>query len=138
MDTFQDSIINENNTTDNNHIQNSSVENTPENADISETKAYGSRTADKFVVRLPKGMRQTIAQVAKNYHRSMNSEIVSRLELSLKTEQYLHGETNEAGTNPETTQADLTMKEYSIIEQVRKLSPERQDALLNVIAGLNP
>ncbi|MBL4865311.1 MAG: Arc family DNA-binding protein, partial [Pseudomonadales bacterium] len=34
-----------------------------------EVKVPGSRTADKFVVRLPDGMRQKIADVAKNYHR---------------------------------------------------------------------
>ena len=32
-------------------------------------KTQGSRSADKFVVRLPDGMRQKIALVAKNYQR---------------------------------------------------------------------
>jgi Arc-like DNA binding domain. len=40
---------------------------------------YSSRTADKFVVRLPDGMRERIAEVARNHHRSMNSEIIARL-----------------------------------------------------------
>lgn len=44
---------------------------------------YSSRTADKFVVRLPDGMRERIAEVARNHHRSMNSEIIARLERSL-------------------------------------------------------
>ena len=44
---------------------------------------YSSRTADKFVVRLPDGMRERIAEVARNHHRSMNSEIIARLEQSL-------------------------------------------------------
>ncbi len=44
---------------------------------------YSSRTADKFVVRLPEGMRERIADVARNHHRSMNSEIIARLEQSL-------------------------------------------------------
>lgn len=44
---------------------------------------YSSRTADKFVVRLPDGMRERIADVAKEHHRSMNSEIIARLEKSL-------------------------------------------------------
>ena len=43
---------------------------------------YSSRTADKFVVRLPDGMRERIAEVARNHHRSMNSEIIARLEQS--------------------------------------------------------
>jgi hypothetical protein len=44
---------------------------------------YSSRTADKFVVRLPDGMRERIAEVARSSHRSMNSEIIARLEKSL-------------------------------------------------------
>ena len=44
---------------------------------------YSSRTADKFVVRLPDGMRELIFDVAKENHRSMNSEIIDRLKKSL-------------------------------------------------------
>lgn len=40
---------------------------------------YKSRTADKFVVRLPDGMRDRVAQAAKENDRSMNSEIVGRI-----------------------------------------------------------
>lgn len=46
---------------------------------------YSSRTADKFVVRLPDGMREQIAEVAKESHRSMNSEIIARLKKSLES-----------------------------------------------------
>lgn len=45
---------------------------------------YSSRTADKFVVRLPDGMRERITEVAKENHRSMNSEIIARLQNSLE------------------------------------------------------
>jgi hypothetical protein len=45
---------------------------------------YSSRIADKFVVRLPDGMRERIAEVSKGNHRSMNSEIIARLERTLK------------------------------------------------------
>ena len=38
-----------------------------------------SRTVDKFVVRLPDGMRDRINLVARTNHRSMNSEILERL-----------------------------------------------------------
>jgi len=41
-----------------------------------------SRAADKFVVRLPDGMRGALADAAHERHRSMNSEIVHRLEQS--------------------------------------------------------
>lgn len=46
-------------------------------------QAMSSRTADKFVVRLPDGLRVRIAEVSKQSHRSMNAEIVTRLEKSL-------------------------------------------------------
>lgn len=42
-----------------------------------------SRDADKFVVRLPDGMRGKINEVAGKNHRSMNSEIIKRLERTL-------------------------------------------------------
>ncbi|ORL64402.1 Arc family DNA-binding protein [Pseudomonas putida] len=42
-----------------------------------------SRNADKFVIRLPDGMRDRIAEVARDRHRSMNSEIIARLEQSM-------------------------------------------------------
>lgn len=42
-------------------------------------RAYSSRNADKFVVRLPEGMRDRIGLRAKDKHRSMNSEIVAIL-----------------------------------------------------------
>lgn len=45
-----------------------------------------SRTADKFVVRLPDGLRERIADQAEGNRRSMNSEIVYRLERSTTLE----------------------------------------------------
>lgn len=44
---------------------------------------YSSRTADKFVVRLPDGFREKVAEAARANHRSMNSEIISRLQNSM-------------------------------------------------------
>ncbi|MHB0766489.1 Arc family DNA-binding protein [Stutzerimonas sp. NM35] len=45
-----------------------------------------SRTADKFVVRLPDGLRGRIFDVSARNNRSMNSEIVHRLERSIAVE----------------------------------------------------
>lgn len=42
-----------------------------------------SKLADQFVLRLPDGMRDRIAAEAKTNNRSMNAEIVARLERSL-------------------------------------------------------
>ena len=48
-----------------------------------------SRVQDKFVIRLPDGLRPEIAAVASRNHRSMNSEIIHRLERSLSLERVL-------------------------------------------------
>ncbi len=47
---------------------------------------YNSRTADKFVVRLPDNMRGQIQEIAGRSHRSMNSQIVSWLEACVELE----------------------------------------------------
>lgn len=43
-----------------------------------------SRTAEQFVVRFPDGMRDLIADEAKKNNRSMNAEIVARLQASFE------------------------------------------------------
>lgn len=43
-------------------------------------KPYPSELADRYIVRMPPGMRDRIADSAKRYNRSMNAEIVSILE----------------------------------------------------------
>jgi hypothetical protein len=45
--------------------------------------AKTSSRADKFVLRMPDGMRDQISQLAKKSHRSMNAEILRRLEKSI-------------------------------------------------------
>lgn len=42
-----------------------------------------SRTLDKFMIRLPPGMRDQIAEIAKAERRSMNAQIVVILEGAL-------------------------------------------------------
>lgn len=44
------------------------------------TKPYPSDLADRFQVRMPAGLRDRIASAAAKNNRSMNAEIVSRLE----------------------------------------------------------
>lgn len=47
-------------------------------------KTYNSRLADKFVLRLLDGMRQEIKDISETTHRSMNSEIISWIEMILE------------------------------------------------------
>ena len=47
-----------------------------------EKKPYPSETQERFIIRFPDGMRDRITEAAKDANRSMNAEIVSRLQLS--------------------------------------------------------
>lgn len=100
---------------------------------------------EKFVVRLPNGMRRRIAEVAKQYHRSMNSEIVSRLELSLDTENVGNDAPTEvlekkARYNTHSMSeiqtldlSSLSSEEKSLIELVLHLSSDKQKALIQFL-----
>ena len=90
---------------------------------------YSSRTADKFVVRLPDGMRERIAEVARNHHRSMNSEIIARLEQSLIQEGVLGDELSMRLDSPE-----LSLNERELLQRFRQLSHRQQNALVSLIA----
>ena len=90
---------------------------------------YSSRTADKFVVRLPDGMRERIAEVARNHHRSMNSEIIARLEQSLIQEGALGEELSMRLDSPE-----LSLHERELLQRFRQRSHRQQNALVSLIA----
>ncbi len=89
---------------------------------------YSSRTADKFVVRLPDGMRECISNVARNHHRSMNSEIIARLEQSLLQEGALGDEPKLRLDSPE-----LSLHERELLQRFRQLSHRQQNALVALI-----
>lgn len=46
-----------------------------------------ARNQGKFIIRMPPGMRQRFAAIAAQNNRSMNSEIVARLEASLERDE---------------------------------------------------
>lgn len=89
---------------------------------------YSSRTADKFVVRLPDGMRERIAEVARNHHRSMNSEIIARLEQSLLQEGALDDDLSMRLDSPE-----LSLHERELLQRFRQLTHRQQNALTALI-----
>ncbi len=90
---------------------------------------FSSRTADKFVVRLPDGMRERIADVARNHHRSMNSEIISRLEQSL-----FHEGMAGDDAHLQINSAELAPHESELLQRFRQLSRRQQNALVALIA----
>lgn len=91
---------------------------------------YSSRTADKFVVRLPDGMRDRIAEVARQHHRSMNSEIIARLEQSMQQEASLGDDLALRLDSPE-----LTLAERELLQCFRQLTRRQQNALVALIAN---
>jgi plasmid stability protein len=90
---------------------------------------YSSRTADKFVVRLPDGMRERIAEVARTHHRSMNSEIIARLEQSMVQEGALSDDFAVRLDSPE-----LSLHERELLQRFRQLTRRQQNALVALIA----
>ncbi len=97
-------------------------------------QSYTSRTADKFVVRLPEGMRDRIAEVAKQHHRSMNSEIIARLEHSLLDLPSLPEQPSRQALNEQRLE-DLNHPERELLLRFREMSRRQQNALLALLAG---
>ena len=100
------------------------------------TQQYTSRTADKFVVRLPQGMRDRIADVAKQHHRSMNSEIIARLEHSLLDLPTLpeQNQPSRKMLNAQDTEG-LSQHERELLTHFRDMSRRQQNALLVLLAN---
>jgi Arc-like DNA binding domain. len=74
-------------------------------------------------------MRERIAEVARNHHRSMNSEIIARLEQSLVQEGALGDEPQLRMDSPE-----LSLHERELLKSFRALDPRKQSALVALIA----
>ena len=98
------------------------------------TQHYTSRTAAKFVVRLPEGMREHIAEVARQHHRSMNSEIIARLEHSLIDLPTLHEHPTRHSLNDKQLDT-LTHPERELLLRFREMSRRQQNALLALLPG---
>ena len=95
--------------------------------------ATNSRTADKFVVRLPNGMREQVAEVARKNHRSMNSEIIDRLEQSLLNNQFEPAQQMLDGAlNAEELKAELT-RAYQVIDRLLQNAVPTQDDIQEVL-----
>ena len=92
----------------------------------------------KFVLRLPKDLRCRVAEAAELYRRSINSEIVARLEQSLAG---IPEDAAERRIEPpffpqiETTfRRDLSDDEDRLIRLYRRLSKQQRDALIELLS----
>ncbi|SFX25336.1 Arc-like DNA binding domain-containing protein [Azotobacter vinelandii] len=74
-------------------------------------------------------MRERIADVARSHHRSMNSEIIARLEQSLLQEDALGDDLSLRLDSPE-----LSLHERELLQRFRQLTRRQQNALVALIA----
>lgn len=63
-----------------------------------------AQTADKFMVRLPDGMRGALSEIAKANHRSMNTEVIIALD------RYLQGRTEQSDLASLVTRLEAAVK----------------------------
>lgn len=83
--------------------------------------------AEKFVIRLPDGMRDCIAGVSRRNHRSMNSQIVAYLNESLSN--------NETISIKETVFRFETLSdnERRLLQSFRKMASRQRVAVLSLL-----
>ncbi len=84
-----------------------------------------SRVADKFVVRMPEGMRERIAEIAKGNHRSMNAEIIIGLEKLV----------DDCTHVPNAGPLAQSAEEIRALNAFRQLSPGKRKAMLTLLAS---
>lgn len=99
---------------------------------------------DKFVIRLPQGLRDQIRELSENNRRSMNSEIIMVLEQYIQQHATTASENqidNEHGEDQAETadfgrdsdQSGLPAGEQSLDEKLKSLPPEKKAALLSLL-----
>ena len=91
----------------------------------------------RFVVRLPAAMKEELFDAAKVYRRSVNSEIVVRLQQSLQGVALLQDTAEPPPLNPQLEQMlkpQLTEREATLLRAFRRLTGSRQDALLKLLS----
>lgn len=82
-----------------------------------------SRDLNKFLVRMPPGMRDHIASLAKENGRSMNAEIVYRLQTTLEMDAYVPKE-NAQPEHPARTElrelSDMIARATALLQRMEK------------------
>jgi len=96
-----------------------------------------TRLTHNFVVRFPEGMRERIQEAARLYRRSMNSEIVARMEQSLNG---LPDQQFESAIAPaffpeieRALRGNLTREEEALVLCFRRLSDSKRKALMELL-----
>lgn len=99
-----------------------------------------SQSQDKFIVRLPDGMRDSLKRLAEANKRSMNAEIVAALEAHLKRPKFF---VFDQGPEPDPSlipdpldpadvpSPDLSLEAYSLMEQLFQQIREDTEKKIN-------
>lgn len=82
---------------------------------------------DRFVLRLPKGLREQIRALSEQNHRSMNAEIIMVLEQHVR-QKFLH-QMQEAQETPRPT----PRLEDELTRRLEALPPGKKEALLELL-----
>lgn len=98
-------------------------------------EATSKPEVEKFVVRLPGGMRGRIAVVARQSRRSMNSEIIARLEQSLADTPLIQTVQETAARPPLRAVEDKPAggEEQRLLQAFRNLPASKREAILNLL-----
>jgi hypothetical protein len=90
-------------------------------------ESVSSSATEKFVVRLPRGMRRAIADAAKRNRRSMNSEIVAIIDRTL-------GDVVITGATPADIRgASASALEQACLQRLHNLPENKLRALLELL-----
>lgn len=87
-------------------------------------KLYPSQKQERFIIRLPDGMRDRIAKAARANNRTMNGEVVSRLEQSFRTNPQLPTPHIEPSKLAESVPGNLQQEFSSLKKVVAELTEE--------------
>ena len=109
---------------------------------LAEWHSNGDRAppqAHRFVLRLPMALHELVREAATRHRRSINAEIVARLEHSLvgiPTDSQASAVEPELFPYLETTfRGELSEQENALLLRYRRLSAAQQAALLHLLGG---
>lgn len=89
-----------------------------------DNKTAVSRDSDKFMLRFPEGMRSHVSDAAERNHRSMNSEILARLERTFRWDEVDHQHPAELSAEIQQAAARIQelMREFRLLQVDRDAS----------------
>lgn len=86
--------------------------------------------ADRFVIRLPNGLRDQIRALSEQNHRSMNAEIIMVLEQHIRQKFLQQMQVAQAPESPAAPQAGV---EDELSRRLEALPPGKKEALLELL-----